>query len=486
MTHPQSPRPTPLRDAAAAPAALPPHDVDAEEAIIAAVLLDDGAVWVAREIVGPEDFFREQNAWIFEAALALADRGEDVTLVTVAHELARADRLDQAGGEPYLVEVAGKYFTAVGADAHARIVWRDATYRRLIGAAQQITQLAYAGGPDLDRCLEHAWMLVDGIMGTRATSAVVPMAAVIERILAEPEEQQGARITTGYRALDRILRGFAPGQMTAIGARSDNGKTSLMTGMALREAWGNRIPVLYLPLEDSRETIVTKMVDGMVGMSWDRAHKRAEAGKMHAVALEQFRTEWRDYARALDDVPLFWPEVGRTPTTIEDVVRSIQIAHHRYNVAVVYLDYIDMLTKRRHFGNERLAELYEEWLTELKAVCVHLDVHVVFGSQVSNPTSDEERAQIPPPDERLRNSGAKREKAQNVVMIGLVPGKEQTEDEKQPLRAKVTKVKGDPMGRFVRWGDHYDALYLDRRCGAVRELEDIRPEWKPRDLLGGE
>ena len=83
----------------------------------------------------PDDFFREQNRWTYEACLSVADRSEEITLTTAAHELDRAGHLDAVGGEPFLVEMAGKYFTAVGVEAHARIVARDALYRRLIEAA---------------------------------------------------------------------------------------------------------------------------------------------------------------------------------------------------------------------------------------------------------------------------------------------------------------------------------------------------------------
>ncbi|MCA9826714.1 MAG: hypothetical protein KC479_15170, partial [Dehalococcoidia bacterium] len=142
---------------------LPPHDVSAEEAVIAALLLDDDAYARVLPIVKPEDFFREQNGWIYEACLSVAERGEEVTIPTVAHELDRAGHLDEAGGEPYLVEVAGKYFTAVGVETHARIVARDALYRRLIQAAGQIASIAYEGGPDVKSVLSQAEGLLLGL-----------------------------------------------------------------------------------------------------------------------------------------------------------------------------------------------------------------------------------------------------------------------------------------------------------------------------------
>lgn len=131
--------------------------------MIAALLLDEDAFARVLPLLQPADFFREQHAWCFEACIALADRSEPITIVTLAHELDRAGRLDAAGGEPALVEIAGRHFTATGVEAHARIVARDALYRRLIQAAGQIAQLAHKGGPDAGRVLAAAAGLLLGI-----------------------------------------------------------------------------------------------------------------------------------------------------------------------------------------------------------------------------------------------------------------------------------------------------------------------------------
>lgn len=145
--------------------ALPPHDIGAEEAVVAALFLDGEyalpRVRAAR--LEPGDFFREQNRWCYEACLAVADRGEEITLTTAAHELDRQGRLDAVGGEPFLVELANKYFTAIGVEAHARIVARDALYRRLIDAAGEIAKVAYRGEADEGAVLAEAVAQLDRI-----------------------------------------------------------------------------------------------------------------------------------------------------------------------------------------------------------------------------------------------------------------------------------------------------------------------------------
>lgn len=146
---------------------LPPCDIAAEEAVLAAVMLD--AEQCAEEgvfgMLESLDFFREQNGWAYRAARDVHERGETVTPVTVAHELDRAgiDWTPEDGWLYWLTDIYGKYFTAVGASAHARIVAADAYYRRLIAAASQIAQLAYEGGTDYQRVQMHAEQLIAGL-----------------------------------------------------------------------------------------------------------------------------------------------------------------------------------------------------------------------------------------------------------------------------------------------------------------------------------
>lgn len=135
---------------------LPPHDIAAEEAVIAALLLDDDALWEVDTILRPEDFSHEQNRWAYEACLSLAGLGEPILITTLCHELDRRGLLDAAGGEAYYADILGKFFTAVGVSAHARIVARDAFYRRFIQFAGSLAQMAYEGGNDPQQLVDYA------------------------------------------------------------------------------------------------------------------------------------------------------------------------------------------------------------------------------------------------------------------------------------------------------------------------------------------
>jgi len=142
---------------------LPPHDIAAEEAVIAAMLLDEDAVFAVLPYLKPEDFFREQNRWTFESCVSIASMGDIPTIPTVGHDLDRRGLLDAIGGYQYLAEIVGKYFTAVGVEAHARIVARDAFYRRLIQVAAQLAQMAYEGLSDPQAVVDYHKRSVAGL-----------------------------------------------------------------------------------------------------------------------------------------------------------------------------------------------------------------------------------------------------------------------------------------------------------------------------------
>ncbi|KKL13772.1 hypothetical protein LCGC14_2522430, partial [marine sediment metagenome] len=142
---------------------LPPHDIEAEEAIIASLMVDPEAIYKIAPVLKTDDFFREKNAWAFEACLALWERNQSINQITVSHELARRGRLEEIGGAAYLSRLVTDLPTSVGVEHYAGLVQRDSSYRKLITAAGHIAQMAYQAGPDVGDILARAETLIAGI-----------------------------------------------------------------------------------------------------------------------------------------------------------------------------------------------------------------------------------------------------------------------------------------------------------------------------------
>ena len=338
-----SSRPAPLRPdtrrAAGAASALPPHDISAEEAVIAALLLDEEAYARVLPILRAEDFFREQNGWCFEACLSVAERGEPVTVTTLAHELDRAGRLDTVGGEPYIVELAGKFFTAVGVEAHARIVARDALYRRMIDAAGKIAQRAYEGGPDVNEVLSTAEGLLLGLRSAEGAGDFHRLRDLLDQFLEDPgEEEDGAlvdAVRSGFMDLDQLLGGFKRGDLVIIAARTGVGKSSFLLNLARNAAVGQGATVAFFALEMSADQLATRLLATEANVKATRLrlglhHEDEEARIMHAIGT---LAETRIYID--DSATLTVPEIRAKCRRLQAeagldlvIVDYLQLLHH--------------------------------------------------------------------------------------------------------------------------------------------------------------
>lgn len=363
--------------------------------MIAALLLDDDAVHRVEGLT-PEEFFREQNGWIFAACLAVAQRGDEVTIPAVAHELDRVGKLDEAGGEPYLVEVAGKYFTAIGVETHARIVARDALYRRLISAASSIAESAYRGGPEpgvvlaeADQMLRDLW---PSAVGTLTGDEVSRMIA--EGLL----DDARPTLPTYLRPLDLALAGgLGVGELTVIAAPTSVGKTALAARI-VREQALRGVPVGVILVEGRHTKFMHRMAAAAAGTSlhyaerngWAPGEEQAYWDAFHLVGLSSLH---------------FAEPVPRTPTGIEQWMRQ---KARRDGVKHFVVDHID----RVNFDAKlQTPAAYRDALTRWGNLASEEQVAVTVLSQVNR------GVEWHPTLSQLRESGAKEELAQVVLLL---------------------------------------------------------------------
>ncbi|MSP22677.1 MAG: replicative DNA helicase [Dehalococcoidia bacterium] len=386
---------------------LPPHDIGAEEAVLAALLLDDGAYAHVLALVQPEDFFREQNRWTYEAAQSVADRGESLTVATVAHELERAGRLDAAGGEAYLVELAGKYFTAVGAEAHARIVARDALYRRLIDAAGEIARVAYQGGPDAGAVLSAAESLLLDLRSAETAGDFRRLRSLLEEFLEDPGEDADAMHTTavrtGFMDLDTVLGGFKRGDLLVLAARTGVGKSSLLLNFARNAAIGSKGTVAFFALEMSAEQMATRLLSAEADVDATRLrlgmHREDEEARiMNAIGLLGEAKIFID-----DSAVLTVPEIRAK-------LRRLQADH---GLDLVIVDYLQLLHGAGRIDTR--ANEISGITRSLKELARELKVPVIAAAQLSRAV--ESRNPHIPMLSDLRESGSIEQDADVVMFI---------------------------------------------------------------------
>ena len=387
---------------------LPPHDIEAEEAVIASLLVDSEAIYKVAVILQPDDFFREKNAWAYEACFALWERNETINEVTVGHELARRDRLEQIGGLAYLSRLVTELPTPIGVEHYAGIVKRDAVYRRLIEAASRITQMAYSGGPDLDGTLARAESLLLSLSTGQRLSDFVHIRDVLDGFWEGPGLEafkgglQGS-VRTGFMDLDTLLGGLKRADLIVLAARPSLGKTSLGLNIARNAAVGQNAKVAIFSLEMAAEQLVQRLLASESGVDSTRLrlglHTEAEERRvMNALGI-------------LSAIDIYVDDSAVQRVT---EIRSKALRLHRdQGLDLVIVDYLQLIhgTER---GDNRVQEI-SLISRSLKELARELDVPVIAVSQLSR--APEMRSPHIPMLSDLRESGSIEQDADVVVFI---------------------------------------------------------------------
>jgi len=388
---------------------LPPFDAEAEEAVLASLMVDEDAIYKVQGVVRPEHFLRDQNRWTFEACLSLWERGEPINQLTVAHELARRDRLDEAGGPGFLSRVITELPTPVGVEHYAEIVRRDATYRLLIGVSAQIAQLAYQGGPDLEGVLGRAEHAILALRGGDRFRDFVHIRQLLEQYLETPGiDSPGAsligHIRTGFVDLDTLLGGLKRSDLIILAARPSLGKTSLALNFARNTAIGQGGRVAIFSLEMAAEQLAQRLLAGESGVDSTRLrlgeHNEAEERRiMHAMGV------LADAEIYIDDTAV---------QRVMDLRAKARRLHAEKGLDLIIVDYLQLIHGTSGRTDNRVAEV-SDISRGLKELARELDVAVVACSQLSR--APEQRVPHVPMLSDLRESGSIEQDADVVVFI---------------------------------------------------------------------
>ncbi len=386
---------------------LPPHDIQAEQSIVASLMVDEEALFKVAPILQARDFFREANAWTFEACMALWERNETVNQITVAHELDRRGHLEDVGGLTFLSQVIIDLPTPIGVEHYAAIVKRDATYRRMVGVAASIAQLAYQGGADLEGALSKAESLIYGLRAGDRLRDFVHIREFLEPYLspgdADTVAPYGGHLRTGFGDLDKLLGGFNPSDLIIVAARTGVGKTSLMLNFARNAAVGQNAKVAIFSLEMAGEQLAQRILaaESRVDSARLRLGLHSEAEESRVMNAHGILSSADIY---VDDSAALAIEVLGHKT------RRLKRDAGRLDLIVV--DYLQLVHGNR--SDNRVQEI--GFITRsLKELARELEVPIIAGSQLSRAT-DQRQPHIPMLSD-LRESGSIEQDADVVLFI---------------------------------------------------------------------
>ncbi len=376
---------------------VPPHNLQAEESLLGAMLLSRDAIAAAVETCSANDFYKPAHGHVFDAICSLYAQGEPADPVTVADELRRADLLDAIGGPATLITLQADTPATTNAGRYARIVEEHALLRRLIGVAGEIAEMGYGVPEDVAEAIDRAETLVFEVAERRVTDSLRPIYDLLAESLDRLETlyDRGESITgvaTGYLDLDERLSGLQPSSLVILGARPSMGKTAMALGMAAHAAMEGQTPVLFFSLEMSHSEVTQRLLC---------AEARVDSTRVRNGRL--LESDWPKISHAigrLGEAPLY---VDDNPnlTVMEIRAKARRLRSRLGDLGLIVVDYLQLMSGR-HSAENRQVEI-SEISRGLKILARELSVPVVALSQLSRGL--EMRADKRPMLADLRESG---------------------------------------------------------------------------------
>jgi replicative DNA helicase len=390
---------------------VPPHSLEAEAAVLGAILLDNAALDRVAEIVSPEDFYREVHRKIFRTALELSQRSEPIDLLTLTEALRTRGELAEIGGAAYVSELADRALSAANIQYHARIVREKSILRGLISTASEIVTRGYEAREEVGRFVDEAEQAIFQIAERKTRGSFTRVGDLITETFRQIEllyerKEMVTGVPTGFTDLDRMTAGLQPSDLIIVAGRPSMGKTSFCLNIAEHVAIDKGIGVAVFSLEMSKEQLVLRMLCSQA---------RVDLSKVRTGFLAQ-----KDFPRLAEaagrihDAPIY---VDDTPalSALELRAKARRLKRDKEaNLGLIVVDYLQLMR-----GSGSREESREQEISQisgsLKALAKELRVPVIGLSQLNRQVEGRN-----PPKPRmadLRESGAIEQDADVIAFI---------------------------------------------------------------------
>ena len=432
---------------------IPPHNVEAEESLLGAILVEPEALMKVLDLVNPEDYYKDAHRIIFDAMLELFEKHEPVDLLTLGNRLEEKDALKRIGGRTTLVELTNKVTTAAHIKHYAEIISKKATLRRLIKAASDITRLGYDENEEVDVLIDEAEQTLFNVSSGAINQAFVPMRSILTNAFDRIDELHRDRgklrgVPSGFTGIDNLLGGLQRSDLVILAARPSVGKTSLSLDIMRSVAVKSKKPVGYFSLEMAKEQIVDRMLC---------AEANVDLWKLRTGRLSDKEDDFPRIGEALgrlSEAPIF---IDDSPTanimTMRSKARRLKAEH---GLSLIVIDYLQLMDARRRSDN-RVQEV-AEISRGLKQIAKELDVPVLALAQLSRAVEATKPAI--PKLSHLRDSGSIEQDADIVMFLYRKAADrnytldELTNEEKNTAEVHVAKHRNGPTGMIKL---HWDA-----------------------------
>ena len=443
---------------------LPPHGIDAEEAVIGSLLIDGKSMFQINSLLPDSSYFyHERNKWLYEACLSLYQRDEGINQITLAQELDRQGKLETCGGAAYLSHLVSIVPTSLDIEHYAQIVYRLAISRRLIDAAKQIETLGYGADPDIENSMGKAESILFSVRNGETLGDFVHIGQVIAKYFETelpPEESTTSPIThvdTKFNGLDEMLGGLQQSDLIIIAARPSMGKTSLILNIARNAALEQGACVALFSLEMAREPLVLRLLssESGVNLSHIRLGLHTEAEEKRVMDATGILSEAKIY---IDDSPRL---------RMAEMRSKARRLFYEQGVNLIIVDHLGLIDGQNRDRVQEISQISRS----LKGLARELNIPVIAVSQLSR--ASEWRADHRPQLSDLRDSGSIEQDADVVMFIyreeyyflnrdeweSQHPGQAYPEGLAEVI---IAKHRNGPVGqvnmRFVPWLSKFENL----------------------------
>jgi len=392
---------------------LPPQNLEAEIALLGALMIDKDAIIKVADIIMADDFYKTNHGYIYQAMTELFSHNEPIDILSLANKLGEKKQLDETGGRSYLAKLSSSVATASHIVHYANIIQRKATLRRLLHTAAEITEIAHDEEDDIDKVLDKAEQKLFNVSQKYLKNTFMS----IEGLLTEAFERiddlhknagKLRGVPTGFPKLDNLLAGLQKSDLIILAARPSVGKTSLALDIVRQVATKSKIPVGLFSLEMSKEQLVDRLLC---------AESNIDLWKMRTGKLSD-REGDDDFSKishgmgTLSEAPIYIDDsAGLNIMEIKTKVRRLQMEH---GLGLIVIDYLQLMEGRGKYQDNRVQEV-SEITRALKIIARELDVPVLALSQLSR-VVEQSKPAIPKLS-HLRESGSIEQDADVVMFI---------------------------------------------------------------------
>ncbi|MBW7475654.1 replicative DNA helicase [Paenibacillus oenotherae] len=417
---------------------VPPQNVEAEQAVLGAVLLQAEALITSMERLRSEDFYDPSHQLIYEAMVELGEANQPIDLITLTAHLQDQQQLEEIGGVSYLTKLANAVPTAANIDYYAQIVEEKSMLRRLIRTATNIVSDGYAAADDVGIMLSEAEKRILEISNRRSSSGFISIRDVLMDVFERVEHlytNKGGTtgIPSGFIDLDKMTSGFQRNDLIIVAARPSVGKTAFALNIAQNVGVRSRETVAIFSLEMSAAQLVQRMIC---------AESNVDAGRMRTGYLEG--DDWEKLTMAIGSLSEAQIYIDDTPgITVADIRAKCRRLKKERGLGMILIDYLQLIQGRGKAGENRQQEVSEISRT-LKQIARELEVPVIALSQLSRGV--EQRQDKRPMMSDLRESGSIEQDADIVAFLYRDDYYDKETEKKNIIEIIIAKQRNGPVG----------------------------------------